>query len=352
MLSSGKKMIIVISIVSLGFAGYLVFPAMNITAQEQPEVFVTHSGAVVQTTGDILDPVYTIQEVEFDPEQYLRDFDYGEVSQLEDGTILREFTIIAEDDKIMEIAPGIFYNVWTFNGQVPGPTIRATEGDLVRIHFTNNGDKEHTIHFHGNHPAEMDGIFEIVGSGGGQFTYEFIAGPVGVHPYHCHVMPVEEHIGHGLYGVFIVDPKEERPQADEMVMMLNGFDTDFDGENNLYAANTIPFYYQHHPIQVSTNELIRVYVVNMVGLDPINNFHLHGTLYKYYPTGTDMIPSEFTDMTTFSQSERGILEFEYEYTGRYMFHAHLTEFSEKGWTGVFYAKDSSQSNMEGYAYGS
>ena len=345
-------MFIVIAMVSLGFVGYLVFPTMDITAQEQPIVFVTHSGAVVQTTGDVLDPVYTIQEVEFDPQKYLRDFDYGKVSKLEDGTTLREFTIIAEDDKIMEIAPGIFYNVWTFNGSVPGPTIRATEGDLVRIHFINNGDKEHTIHFHGNHPAEMDGIFEIVGSGGGQFTYEFIAGPVGVHPYHCHVMPVEEHIGHGLYGVFIVDPKEGRQQADEMVMVLNGFDTDFDGENNLYAANTIPFYYQHHPIQINMNELIRVYVVNMVGLDPINNFHLHGTLYKYYPTGTDLVPSYFTDMVTFSQSERGIIEFEYEYTGRYMFHAHLTEFSDKGWTGLFYVKDSSQLNTEVYNFGS
>ncbi len=345
-------MFIVIATVSLGFVGYLVFPTMDITAQEQPIVFVTHSGAVVQTTGDVLDPVYTIQEVEFDPEKYLRDFDYGKVSKLEDGTTLREFTIIAEDDKIMEIAPGIFYNVWTFNGSVPGPTIRATEGDLVRIYFINNGDKEHTIHFHGNHPAEMDGIFEIVGSGGGQFTYEFIAGPVGVHPYHCHVMPVEEHIGHGLYGVFIVDPKEGRQQADEMVMVLNGFDTDFDGENNLYAANTIPFYYQHHPIQINMNELIRVYVVNMVGLDPINNFHLHGTLYKYYPTGTDLVPSYFTDMVTFSQSERGIIEFEYEYTGKYMFHAHLTEFSDKGWTGLFYVKDSSQLNTEVYNFGS
>jgi len=352
MLTNGQKMFIVIATVSLGFVGYLVFPTMDITAQEQPIVFVTHSGAVVQTTGDVLDPVYTIQEVEFDPEKYLRDFDYGKVSKLEDGTTLREFTIIAEDDKIMEIAPGIFYNVWTFNGSVPGPTIRATEGDLVRIYFINNGDKEHTIHFHGNHPAEMDGIFEIVGSGGGQFTYEFIAGPVGVHPYHCHVMPVEEHIGHGLYGVFIVDPKEGRQQADEMVMVLNGFDTDFDGENNLYAANTIPFYYQHHPIQINMNELIRVYVVNMVGLDPINNFHLHGTLYKYYPTGTDLVPSFFTDMVTFSQSERGIIEFEYEYTGRYMFHAHLTEFSDKGWTGLFYVKDSSQLNTEVYNFGS
>ena len=59
MLTGGQKMIVVIAVVSLGFAGYLVFPAMNITAQEQPEVFVTHSGAVVQTTGDVLDPVYT-----------------------------------------------------------------------------------------------------------------------------------------------------------------------------------------------------------------------------------------------------------------------------------------------------
>ena len=91
-------MAIVIAIVSFGFVGYLVFPDMYITAQEQPEVFVTHNGAVVQTTGDVLDPVYTIQEVEFDPEKYLREFDYGEVSQLEDGTILREYTIVAEDD--------------------------------------------------------------------------------------------------------------------------------------------------------------------------------------------------------------------------------------------------------------
>ena len=57
-------------------------------------------------------------------------------------TTLREFTIIAEDDKIMEVSPGVFYNAWTFNGTVPGPTIRATEGDLVRVNFINNGSKE------------------------------------------------------------------------------------------------------------------------------------------------------------------------------------------------------------------
>jgi FtsP/CotA-like multicopper oxidase with cupredoxin domain len=310
-------------------------------ASLEEKTFVTHSGKIIKTSGDVLDPLYAISTVEFNPDKFLRNFEYGKISKSDNGQIIREYTIVAEDEKIQEISPGVFYNVWTFNGTVPGPTIRATEGDLVRIHFVNNGSKSHTMHFHGIHPAEMDGVFEIVGSGGGQFTYEFEAGPVGVHPYHCHVMPLEEHIVHGLYGVFIVDPKEGRTPADEMVMVLNGFDTDFDAENNLYAVNTVPFYYQHHPIQIHTHDLIRIYVVNMVEFDPINNFHLHGNLYQYYPTGTDLIPSFYTDMITLSQTERGIMEFQYDFPGKYLFHAHKVEFSEKGWVGLFLVKSDS-----------
>ncbi|MDH3384689.1 MAG: multicopper oxidase domain-containing protein [Nitrosopumilus sp.] len=329
---------VLILLVIFGISAVFVFPTISEAASEE-KIFVTHSGGVIKTTGEIIDPVYMASTMEFDPMKYLREFNYGDVSELPDGTVMREFTIIAEDDKILEVSPGVFYNVWTFNGTVPGPTIRVTEGDLVKINFINNGSKEHTMHFHGIHPAEMDGVFEIVGSDGGRFTYEFEAGPVGVHPYHCHVMPLEEHIVHGLYGVFIVDPKEAREPADEMVMVLNGLDTDFDTENNFYAANTIPFYYQHHPIQIITNELIRVYVVNMVEFDPINNLHLHGNLYHYYPTGTDTVPSFYTDMITLSQTERGIMEFEYTYPGKYLFHAHKVEFSEKGWVGIFLVKD-------------
>ena len=232
-------MILVLSVI-VGLSVIAILPVMS-EAQLKQKTFVTHSGSVIQTTGEIIDPLYTVSSVEFDPEEFLRNFEYGRISVSESGQTIRDYTIIAEDDKIQEISPGVFFNIWSFNGTVPGPTIRATEGDLVRINFINNGSKEHTMHFHGIHPAEMDGVFESVGSGGGQFVYEFEAGPVGVHPYHCHVMPLEEHIVHGLYGVFIVDPKEERPPADEMVMVLNGFDTDFDTENNFYAANTIPF---------------------------------------------------------------------------------------------------------------
>lgn len=333
------------------FAFYFTF-SEGISAQQEEQTFVTHTGGVIRTSGEVLDPVYQVSEVEFDPEKYLREFNYGRVSTLESGQTVREFTIVADDDKVQEISPGVFYNVWTFNGTVPGPTIRATEGDLLRINFINNGSKSHTMHFHGEHPAEMDGVFEIVGPNGGRFTYEFEAGPVGVHPYHCHVMPLEEHIAHGLYGVFIVDPKEGRPPADEMVMVLNGFDTDFDTENNFYAANTIPFYYQHHPIQINKDELVRVYVVNMVEFDPINNLHLHGNLYQYFPTGTDLVPSEFTDMITLSQTERGIMEFKYQYPGKYLFHAHKVEFSEKGWVGIFLVKDNETKEMGETDYGS
>jgi hypothetical protein len=303
---------------------------------------------ILETSGDVLDPIslnVTIQDAVVDPMKYLREFNYGKVSELPNGTKLREFTLVASDDKVKEISPGVFYNVWMFNGTVPGPTIRATEGDLVRINFINNGSKSHTVHTHGIHEAEMDGVFETVGAGG-RFTYEFTAEPFGVFPYHCHMQPLEEHITHGLYGVYIVDPKTPRPPADEMVMVMNGYDTDFDTENNFYTVNGIPYYYMHHPIQIEKDRLVRIYLVNMLEFDPINNFHLHANLYQLYRTGTSLVPHEYTDMVTMSQGERGILEFKYKFPGQYMFHAHKTEFAEKGWMGLFLVKDMTSTTGE------
>src|SRR5919198_3293433 len=268
-----------------------------------------------ETSGDVLDPengynAAASEKVTIDRDKYLRSFNYGRVSNLSNGSTVREFTLVADDRQTREIAPGVFYNVWTFNGTIPGPTLRATEGDLIRINFINNGSKSHTIHTHGIHKADMDGVFETVGAGG-KFIYEFTAETFGVFSYHCHMQPLEEHIVHGLYGVYIVDPKTPRPPADEMVMVMNGYDTDFDAENNFYTVNGIPFYYMHHPIEIEENKLVRIYLVNMLEFDQINNFHLHGNLYQLYRSGTSMAPDEYTDMVTMSQGERGILEFSY-----------------------------------------
>jgi manganese oxidase len=293
------------------------------------------------SSGTIIDPIDQVvdsQDSVVDPEKYLREFNYGRVSTLPNGTTLREFTLVASDQLVKEVSPGVSYNVWTFNGTVPGPTIRATEGDIVRINFVNNGSMPHSLHFHGIHPAEMDGVFEMI-SPGGRFTYEFVAEPFGVFPYHCHMTPLEEHIAHGLYGVYIVDPKTSRPPADEMVMVMNGYDTDFDTENNFYTVNGIPYYYMHHPIQIEKDKPVRIYLVNMLEFDPLNNLHLHANMFNYYPSGTSLQPDELTDIVSLNQAERGIMEFKYKYPGKYMFHAHKTEFAEKGWMGTFFVND-------------
>ena len=129
-------MLFVLAVTAILAALYFVYPISSDAKQEK--TFVTHTGGVIKTAGDVLDPIYTAQTVEIDPDKYLREFNYGRVSQV-DGKTVREYTIIAEDDKVMEISPGVFYNVWTFNGTVPGPTIRATEGDWVKVKFINMG---------------------------------------------------------------------------------------------------------------------------------------------------------------------------------------------------------------------
>ena len=274
----------------------------------------------------------------FDPMAILSDFDLGKVSTLPDGQRLREYWITAEI-KDVELVPGINYQAWTYNGRVPGPTIRAIEGDRIRIHFRNATPHPHTMHFHTMHPAAMDGVYEPV-QPGATFAYEFDASPFGVHPYHCHVMPLASHISRGLYGAVIIDPRQGRPRADrELVMVMAGNDLDFDNENDFYNVNFIPFYYDRHPIRIRTDALVRVYLVNMLEFDQSNSFHIHANFFDYYPTGTSLTPSEHTDTVAQMQAQRGILEFRYRYPGRYMFHAHKTEFAELGWTGVFEVED-------------
>jgi hypothetical protein len=92
-------------------------------------------------------------------------------------------------------------------------------------------------------------------------------------------------------------------------------------------------------------------LVNMLEFDPINNFHLHANLYQLYRSGTSLTPDEYTDMVTMSQGERGILEFKYKFPGQYMFHAHKTEFAEKGWMGLFQVMNTTSSGS-GPAYSS
>ncbi|MFA9517314.1 multicopper oxidase domain-containing protein [Halopenitus sp. H-Gu1] len=341
-------------------------------------------------------------DTNFDPHEFLTAFNTGETDRgsvpqrvyEENGRTVREFEFIAVDTTIT-IAPGIEFEAWAFNGQVPGPTVRAVEGDLIRITFENLGQHAHTIHPHlKNLNPEMDGTPQN-GPGvldtGDSFTYEWIAQPAGMHFYHCHSLPLKEHIHRGLYGTIIVDPDPERVRnnpgdyvhdhpsqitdamredlveeaktrnheyaendaVNEMVMVMNSFDTDFDGENEVYAANTRAFAYgvgqtdakgnwtageTKRPIQINKNERQRVYLVNATEFDFINSFHTHSQFFDYYDHGTTLMPTDKTvDTIMQTQAQRGIIELDYSdhQPGLYMFHAHQSEFAELGWMSFF-----------------
>ena len=290
-----------------------------------------HGGSGMHTSHQMT--VGDIRPGGFDPTAYLTHFDYGTASRLPNGQTLREYTLVAMDREI-EVAPGVFFPAWTYNGQVPGPTLRCTEGDRLRITFANAGTHPHTIHFHGIHPGRMDGAFEPVAPGK-TFVYEFDAEPFAMQLYHCHTVPLKRHLHKGLYGAFIIDPPGGRPPAKELVMTMNAFDTNFDGENEIYSVNTVAFHYQRHPIQLQVGEQVRIYLTNLTEFDLINSFHLHGNFFRFYRTGSDLERYEFTDNVMLCQGERGILEFSFKYPGMYMFHAHQSEFAELGWMGVF-----------------
>jgi FtsP/CotA-like multicopper oxidase with cupredoxin domain len=274
----------------------------------------------------------------FHPTDVLRDFDHGRTRRLASGRTLREWEVFAADKEV-EVAPGFKFPAWTFNDRVPGPSLRAREGELLRIRFINGSGHPHTMHFHGIHPAAMDGVPEI-GDGlippGRSTVYEFDAEPFGMHLYHCHAGPLAEHIARGMYGAFIVDPRQGREDADELLMMMNGFNTNFDAEGNqVYAVNSIAFHYVNEPIQVKRGDLVRVYLANILEYDPINSFHLHGNFFNVFPTGTRLEPADFTDTIGMVQGQRGILEMRFKHPGKFMFHAHKTEFADLGWMGFF-----------------
>ncbi|MCL6434263.1 MAG: multicopper oxidase domain-containing protein [Leptolyngbyaceae cyanobacterium HOT.MB2.61] len=267
----------------------------------------------------------------FTPFTFLREFDYGTVTQ-ENGRTVREFRVEARTSPI-RLNSATTFITWNLNGRVPGPTFRAKEGDRIRVIFFNKAGHSHSLHFHGIHEAKMDGVKPV--RNGAVFIYEFDAEPYGVHLYHCHVAPVTRHINKGLYGMFIVDPPKPRPPADEIVLIMAGYDVNNDKKNELYAFNGLPDYYMHHPIPIQQNQLIRLYVLNMIEFDVAATFHLHANLFQVYPTGRTLEPQEETDVITMGTAERHILEFSYRYPGKYMFHPHQDEMAEAGCMGLF-----------------
>ena len=128
-----------------------------------------------------------------------------------------------------------------------------------------------------------------------------------------------------------------------MVLVMNGFDTNFDDENEIYAVNTVAHEYMKRPIRIDRERPVRIYLINVTEFDPVNSFHLHGNFFDYYDHGTTLTPTlRNVDTVMQCQAQRGIIEMSFRdhEPGRYMFHAHQSEFAELGWMGIIQAAGS------------
>jgi FtsP/CotA-like multicopper oxidase with cupredoxin domain len=218
--------------------------------------------------------------------------------------------------------------IWAYGGRAPGPILRATEGDVLRVALQNRTSGQHSIHFHGAHDVMQDGLQRV--APGATQVCEILAGPAGVHPYHCHTPPYAWHLSRGMYGTLIVDPVEGRAPAHEFVLCLCGWDLDGDGRNEVFGWNGIAGFYERYPLKVPVGALVRLYLLNMVEYEPVASFHLHAQTFDLYRSGTGRTPHEHTDVVTLGQTERAMVEFRLPRRGRYMFHPHQSHMTEKG----------------------
>ncbi|MHB8447296.1 MAG: copper-containing nitrite reductase [Rudaea sp.] len=124
---------------------------------------------------------------------------------------------------VKEIADGVRYDFWTFNGSVPGPLIRVREGDTVELHLRNDP---------GSHMAHNIDLHAVMGPGGGaaatvtppghESVFAFKAMRAGLFVYHCATAPVPMHIANGMYGMILVEPPQGLPRADEEYYVMQG----------------------------------------------------------------------------------------------------------------------------------
>ncbi len=254
---------------------------------------------------------------------------------------VKEFTLSVAETEHEFYPGGPKIMAWAFNGQVPGPTLRVTEGDLVRVHFTNRHTSNHTLHFHGmNLSNEMDGVaygplhhHEV--KPGETRTYEFVADPPGTHMYHCHVNS-PQHIDMGMVGILIVEPKDKsrEPKVDkEHVMLLDDWYVNDQGNHepmahpamihqaNYFTVNGKAFP-ATEPIKLVQGETVRVRMIN-VGYQT-HSMHLHG--HSFVVTHKDGRPVKYPqeqDTVLIGPGERYDLVFTATNPGLWLFHCHV-----------------------------
>jgi len=306
-----------------------------------------------------------------------------------------EFTLVAKEAR-HQLNSEVTVDAYTFNGSVPGSQIRVTEGEKVTIHFKNELPEATSIHWHGiTVPNAMDGIPGVTQNAvqpGESFTYEFTASVPGTYMYHTHQNAVNQ-MDKGLYGSFIVEPKEKTYDRDYTLMLdewmsnpeetmsnMEGMDhsnmagmdhsnmtaTDSNnGSETQENSNSMSHDMSNYdiftingksgdaiePLKVKEGETVKIRLANIGYLS--HNIHLHGHNFKVVAIdGQDLSePQEIMDqLISIAPGERYDIEFTADNPGKWYLECHSDMEGKEGMKTIIQyegSKDSEdQSNQD------
>lgn len=255
---------------------------------------------------------------------------------------------------VLPIADGTEYTFWTYGGTVPGSFLRVREGDVVEFHLNNHPSSKvpHNIDLHA-----------VTGPGGGAastFTapghssrFTFKALNPGLYVYHCATAPVPMHIGNGMYGLILVEPKDGLPPVDKEFYVMQGdfYTTGRYGEGGLQSFDMAKSI-DEHPTYVLFNgavgslvgdkaltaavgETVRIYF-GVGGPNLTSSFHVIGEIFdKVWTEGGMKYAQEHVQTTMVPSGGSAIVEFKLEAPGTYVLVDHsLSRAFNKGALGM------------------
>ena len=286
------------------------------------------TGLAVHSMGH--DSMPEAKEVDFNVEKHSqrRQINYT----VKNGT--KEFVVVAKPIK-WEIQPFNDVYSWAYNGQVPGPEIRVVEGDRVRIVLKNELPESTTIHFHGVElPNSMDGVPGLTQDPvqpNGTFVYEFTANHAGSFMYHSHTN-TQKQVELGLYGPFMVEPKNYAKPDKEFVLMLSELSLSSNGTNNALFGhvheNQFNYYLINGKVFPATEELsvrqndsVKIRLMNIGSMS--HPVHLHGHSFKIIATDGNDYDGPVKDTLSIAPGERYDVLFNATNPGNWMLHCHV-----------------------------
>ena len=255
-------------------------------------------------------------------------------------------------EKVIEVAPGVTQELWTFNDQVPGPILRGRVGDIFTVTLVNDGTLGHSIDFHASKVAWNDEMRTI--EPGESLIYQFEAKHAGIFMYHCGTAPALHHIGNGMFGALIVDPPDLPAVDHEFVFVQSELYLGAEGDpgdltkmqaedHDAVVFNGYVDQYKHVPIRVEPGDRVRAWVLD-AGPNENSAFHIVGTIFDtVFKEGTFILRPDArtggSQVLDLQPAQGGFVEFTFDEAGLYPIGTHKFANVGKGALGLFQAGD-------------